>query len=125
MGPFALSAGILFILGWWCLRALPRYSRVGFGFEDARRWLSALRNLALRFADLEADEAADGNVVAELLAHRGDVISHGDFRVLFDEALVEQAIALIEFLELAFNDLGDGLWRLVFDLRGSDFAFFR
>lgn len=72
---------------------------------------------------MKTDEAADDEVVAQLLGGGGDMLLDGDFGVAFDEALVEKADAAVEFFEFSFDDFGDGLRGLVLDLFGGDFLF--
>ena len=66
-------------------------------------------------ADLVADEAADGDLVTELLSDLGDVLADGNLRVFLHEALIHKADRLEIFLDFAFNDLGDCLCRFAFD----------
>src|SRR5207245_6370043 len=68
--------------------------------------------------DLKADEAANGNVIAELLGDGADVFFDGDFRVSFDEALVHQAVALVKLFDDALNDFVDGLGWFAFEAVG-------
>ncbi len=75
------------------------------------------------FADLETDEATDGNLVSELFADGGDVFLDGDFGILLHETLIEQADGLIKLLQLAFDDLGNRLRGLVLHLFRGDFFF--
>src|SRR5881628_3399344 len=78
-----------------------------------------------RFANLEANEPANADFVAELPGHAGDMFPDSDFGILLYETLVEQTIRLEEFFELAFHDPGNGLRRAVFDLLRGDFLFLR
>jgi hypothetical protein len=93
------------------------------GLESKRLLTRAALLLRGLFADLKADEATDRDLVTELLADAADVLFDGDFGVAFDEALVDQTMGLVELLEFAFDDFGDGLRRLVFDLFGGNFPF--
>src|SRR5208283_373484 len=72
------------------------------------------------FAHLEARETADDNLIAQLLGNAADVFLDGHFGIPFDKPLVHQADALKKLLQLAFDDLGDGLRRLVLDLFSRD-----
>ena len=72
------------------------------------------------FAELPADESTDHDVLAQLRDLRRDVVFDDNFRVL-DERLFDEADGRVEFLELAGDNLLDGLRRLVFDLVFVDF----
>src|SRR5690349_11716898 len=67
------------------------------------------------FADLKSNKLSDRDFVSELLGNRADMFSHGNL-ILPDEALVNQAVRLVEFLDLTLDNFGDRLRRLVFDL---------
>src|SRR2546425_407998 len=77
------------------------------------------------FANLEANEPANADFVAELPGHAGDMFPDRDFGILLYETLVEQTIRLEEFFELAFHDPGNCRRRAVFDLLRGDFLFLR
>src|ERR1041385_4544927 len=55
-------------------------------------------------ADLEANEAADCNLVTELLGDLRDVFLHADFGVLLNEALIHETISLEEFFQHALEN---------------------
>ena len=73
---------------------------------------------------MKANETADRDFIAQQLAESGDVFLDGDLGVLFHKALIKQAVALIKLVQLAFDDLGDGLRGLVLDLLRGDLPFF-
>src|SRR5215469_12376660 len=75
------------------------------------------------FADLEAGEAADGDVFAEVGDRGGDFLTDRDGFVL-DKVLLVEAGLLVELFHLALDNLlDDGLWLPgSAGLRGIDFA---
>lgn len=75
------------------------------------------------FADLEAEEAADGELVAYFFADGGDVVLEGDFSVA-DESLFFEADVLAVFFEFALDDSGDGLRGFSAGLFAGNFFFF-
>src|SRR5215203_7079744 len=74
------------------------------------------------FPQLEADEAGDGDVLAELGDRRLDQLADGQLRVA-DRGLVEQADLLVEAVQLTLDDLLDHLRGLVLHLVPVDGAF--
>lgn len=78
--------------------------------------------IELTFAQAEADEAFDDDVLAEFANLFVDDVADR-FVGVFDEGLFQQAEGVVNLLELALdNFFNDGRW-LVFDLRGGDFFF--
>src|SRR5580658_7733642 len=77
------------------------------------------------FAYLKPRETPDDHFVTQLLGDAAQMFLDRDFRVAFDKSLVQQADALIELLQLAFDNLGHRLGRLVLNLLGGDFLLLR
>ena len=75
------------------------------------------------FADLKAEEAADGEFIAYFFADGSNVVFEGDFAVA-DESLLFETNVLTVFFDLAFDDSGDGLRRFPAGLFAGDFLFF-
>ena len=97
----------------------------GFVFEPLAKEARRLSGCVLLgvFADLKAEEAADGELVAYFLADGGDVVFEDDFAVA-DESLFFEADALAVFFNLALDDSGNGLWGFSAGLFAGDFLFF-
>src|SRR5436189_152516 len=63
--------------------------------------LPHLLNCRFANANLESNEAANADLVAELPGHAGDMFLHSNLVILFCETLVEQTVRLKEFFKLA------------------------
>src|SRR5690348_11401933 len=105
--------------------ASPRTKKPGRRARGVRSQLQQPPSGRRRLAHLKSDEATDGNLVTQLFGYSAEVFPDRDFGILFHKTLVEQAVALKEFVELAFDDFGDGLRRLAFDLFHGDLLFLR
>src|SRR5260370_36506779 len=75
-------------------RVVGRLSLAKVGFNSSRR----------RLAHLEADEAADRDLVAELFRNGPYGVFAGNLGILFDKALIDEAIGLVEFLQHALDN---------------------
>src|SRR4029077_2942460 len=75
-------------------RPLGRFSLAKLAFNSSRR----------RLAHLEADEAADRDLVAELFRNGPYMFFDGNLGVLFDKALIHEAIGLVELLQHALDN---------------------
>ena len=82
-----------------------------------------INSLSRRFADLETDELANRDLISQLFGNAGDVLLQGHFGILFNEALIQQAMALVKFLQLSFDNLGHGLGWFIFHLLSGNFFF--
>ena len=74
---------------------------------------------------MEADEAADDDLVTELFADFGDVIFHTDLGIAFHETLIHEAVGLEEFVQNASENFFHRLSRLALEAVGlcGDLAF--
>src|SRR6185369_1401797 len=90
----------------------PQWTSVGL--SDLTRW--ALPNL-------KPDEVANDDLIAQLFGDGCDMLLDGDFGVMLYKTLINQAVTLVELLELAFHNLCDRLRRFVLHLFARNFLF--
>ncbi len=97
----------------WRLRrpAISERAQWGRSGDLARRLLRGGIGGDSAFAHLEAHEAPDGDVLAQLGDHLADQLADGH-RLVLDEVLLVEAVFLVELFHLAVDDFLDHRFRL-------------